>query len=193
MPLLPSNYPCSSASGPLHLKTSLLTAAQVQLHRANVKLSICYGWTQTHTQFSLLDNRASYSSEDGLEDTCLSADFKLHSLETLSQEALLGSAYKHYEKCPDTLRHLPHCSFISVVYSHVLLHSPPSLKPDTQSSSNYYSQHAYVLNCYRTKTPLKISSSVKNSVRLFSLRRISIIVLCVLLQILQVFSPTTRN
>lgn len=131
MLLLPSNYPCSSASGPLHLKTSLFTTAQVQLHRSNVKLSIHYRWTQTHIQFSLLDNLASYSSEDGLEDTCLSADFKLHSLEIFSWEALLASAYKHYQKCPDTMRHLPHHCFTSVVYSHVLLHSPPPSKPDT--------------------------------------------------------------
>lgn len=102
-------------------------------------------WTQTHIQFSLLDNLAGYSSEDGLEDSCLSADFKLHSLEISSYKALLGSAHKHYQKCPGATRHLPHCGFTSVVHSHVLLHSPPASKVHTQSSSNYYCQHACVL------------------------------------------------
>lgn len=184
MPLLPRNYLCSSASGPLHLKTSLLTATQ----------NNCKAVYTKHIQFRLLDNPASYSPEDGLEDTCLSADFKLHSLEMPSHEALLGSAHKHYQKCPDAMRHLPHCGSTSVVYSHVLFHSPPPSKLDTQSSSNYYSQHAYILSeVPQEKIPVKISSSVKNNVRLFSPRRMLILVLCVLLQILQVFFPTTRN
>ena len=136
--LLRSQYPCSSVSGPLHLRLPSSQLHNCNQNRTPVKLSIRQTGrdkqmdTNTHAVHSLLDNLAGYSSEDGLEDTCVSADFKLDTLEIPSYKAHSCSEYKCYHKCPNVMRHWPHCGFTSVVYSSLLIWCPPPPKLDAQ-------------------------------------------------------------
>lgn len=133
--------------------------------------------TNTHAVHRLLDNLAGYSSEDGLEDACLSADFKLDILEIPSYKAHLYSEYKCYHKCPNVMRHLPHCGFTSVVYSYLLIWCPP---PPPKLDAQCRVHQFLFSTCIHTKWTateekylLIISSSVKNNARLFPLIRIS--------------------
>lgn len=129
----PRNCPFSQANiltalplGPLHLRLALFTAAQLQSEQ-----NICKAIYTTdrerqtdghkYTVHSLLEDRAGYSSGVDLEHTCLSADFKLDTLEIPSYKSHLCSEYK----CPNVMRRLPHCGFTPAVYSYLLIWCPP--------------------------------------------------------------------
>lgn len=110
-----------------------------------------------HSQSS--NNLASYLSDNSQKDTCLSADFRLDTIEIIVTRYMY-SEFKcdtFVTECLNVMRHLPNFGFTSVVYSSLLIwcHPPPP-KLDAQRKVHHISIlniHTYKVNCYRRKIP----------------------------------------